>query len=77
MAALIPKTASLGEVIAAVFDEAALLSTDSGEVALLATRAVRHILRRGRPRRTQDVVAGARPARSRRSSRNHRRQASF
>jgi hypothetical protein len=40
------RTAALGEVIVAVFDKAALYSTDPREVARLATSALRHILRR-------------------------------
>jgi hypothetical protein len=40
------KTARLGDVIAAVFDEAARYSRDPREVSRLATRAVRHLMRR-------------------------------
>lgn len=43
-------TAQLGDVIAAVFDEAARYSTDPKQVARLATRAVQHLLRHSRVR---------------------------
>jgi len=43
-----PKTARLGELIAAVFDEAARYSTDPREVSRLATCAVSHLM--GQPR---------------------------
>jgi len=39
-------TARLGDLIAAAFDEAARYSTDPREVSRLATRAVRHLMRR-------------------------------
>ena len=39
------KTAPLGDLVVAVFDEAAHYSTDPREVSRLATRAVAHILR--------------------------------
>jgi hypothetical protein len=42
------KTAQLGELVVAAFDEAAQYSTDSPEVSRLATRAVMHMLRRAR-----------------------------
>jgi len=38
------KTALLGDLIAAVFDEAACYSTDPNQVSRLATQAVLHIL---------------------------------
>ena len=38
------KTARLGELIAAVFDEAARYSTDPKEVSRLATHAVSHLM---------------------------------
>ena len=50
------KTAELGELVAAVFDKAALYSTDPEEVSRLATRAVMHLLRRSR--RTQRRTSG-------------------
>lgn len=43
-------TAQLGDLIAAVFDEAARYSTDPKQVARLATRAVQHLLRHSRVR---------------------------
>jgi hypothetical protein len=42
------KTTRLGELITAVFDEAARHSADPREVSRLATRAVRHLMRRAR-----------------------------
>jgi hypothetical protein len=42
------RTAPLGELIAAAFDEAARHSADPKEVARLATQAVSHMLRRAR-----------------------------
>ena len=39
------KTASVGELIAAVFEEAAGYSADPREVSRLATHAVRHLMR--------------------------------
>ncbi|MBN1605005.1 MAG: hypothetical protein JW940_00145 [Polyangiaceae bacterium] len=39
-------TAPLGQLVAAVFDEAALCSDDSREVSRLATQAVVHLLER-------------------------------
>jgi hypothetical protein len=39
------KTAQLGELVAAVFDNAARYSTDPREVARLATQTVEHMLR--------------------------------
>jgi len=38
------KTAQLGELVVAAFDEAARFSTDPREVARLATQAVAHML---------------------------------
>ena len=56
-------TARLGDLVAAVFDEAAEYSKDPEEVSALATRAVAHILRRraGRPqaRRPKRMAIGA------------------
>ena len=40
------KTVQLGELVAAIFDEAALFSTDQLDVSRLATKAVRGILER-------------------------------
>jgi hypothetical protein len=40
------RTAQLGELIAAAFDEAARYTTDPERVSYLATQAVQHILRR-------------------------------
>lgn len=45
------ETAPLGELVAAVFDEAALYTSDPAEVSRLATRAVMNLLRRSRDRR--------------------------
>ena len=43
-------TATLGDLIVAIYDEAARYSTDSGEVSRLAAQAVNNILRQtGRP----------------------------
>lgn len=42
------KTAQLGELVAAVFDEAARYSADPREVSRLASRAVSHMVRCGR-----------------------------
>jgi|GEM_PF-3398992 len=42
------KTAKLGDLVAAVFDEAEQYSSDPLEVSRLATRAVTHMLRRAR-----------------------------
>jgi hypothetical protein len=42
------KTTQLGELVVAVFDEAARYSADSREVSRLATRAVSRIVRRSR-----------------------------
>ena len=42
------KTARLGELVAAVFDEASRYSTDPREVSRLATMAVMHMSRRTR-----------------------------
>jgi hypothetical protein len=44
------KTAQLGELVVAVFDEAAQYGTDPDEVSRMATRAVLHMLRRARGR---------------------------
>ena len=46
----IHKTAQLGELVVAVFDEAARYGTDPEEVSRIATRAVMHMLRRARGR---------------------------
>jgi hypothetical protein len=46
----VDKTAQLGQLVVAVFDEAAQYSSDPREVSRLATEAVMHILRR--PRKT-------------------------
>lgn len=42
------KTAQLGELVVAVYDEAGHYSTDPREVSRLATRAISHMVRRGR-----------------------------
>lgn len=42
------KTAQLGELVVAAFDQAARYSTDPREVSRLATQAVAHMLRRAR-----------------------------
>ena len=42
------KTARLGDLIAAAFDEAARYTTDPREVSRLATQAVRHLVRHAR-----------------------------
>ena len=42
----VPRTVELGDLVVAVFDEAAHYSTDPREVSRLATRAVMHVLRR-------------------------------
>jgi len=42
------RTALLGDIVAAVFDEAARYSREPLEVSLLATQAVSHLLRRPR-----------------------------
>ncbi len=46
MRANVHKTAQLGELVVAAFDQAARYSTDPEEVSRLATTAVMHILRR-------------------------------
>jgi hypothetical protein len=46
----IHETAQLGELVVAVFDEAARYGTDPEEVSRIATRAVMHMLRRARGR---------------------------
>ncbi|MBK9517943.1 MAG: hypothetical protein IPO09_11405 [Anaeromyxobacter sp.] len=49
-------TAPLGDLITAAFDGARGYSTDPGEVSLLATQAVAHMLRRlGRAASTSEV----------------------
>jgi hypothetical protein len=58
--------ARVGDLIVAAYDEAAQYSTDPAEVSRLATRAVIHILERGRgvPRarqRPSSVVLGLPP----------------
>lgn len=42
------KTAPLGELVAAVFDEAAQHASDPAEVSRLATQAVMNLVRRSR-----------------------------
>ena len=42
------ETAPLGELVAAIFDEAALYATDQVEVSRLATQAVMNLLRGSR-----------------------------
>lgn len=42
------ETAPLGELVAAVFDEAALYASDPAEVSRLATQVVMNLLRRSR-----------------------------
>jgi hypothetical protein len=51
MRAPIHKTAQLGELVVAVFDEAPQYGTDPEEVSRTATRAVMHIFRRARGQR--------------------------
>jgi len=52
------RTVQLGELVAVVFDEAARYSTDPREVSQLATRAVAHLMRRGKaPSRTARPLA--------------------
>ena len=48
MITTMPKTTQLGELVAAVFDEAAYYSADPREISRLATRAVAHLVRRSR-----------------------------
>ena len=48
MSTNVQQTAQLGELVVAAFDEAADYSSDPREVSRLATRAVMHLLRRGR-----------------------------
>ena len=50
------RTAQLGDLIAAAFDEAARYTTDPAHVSRLATRAVQHILRRA-PRKSAPKIA--------------------
>ena len=52
MRANLRKTAELGEVVAAAFDQAAAYSTDAREVAQLATQAIALMLRPQRRRLT-------------------------
>ncbi|HET9594156.1 MAG TPA: hypothetical protein VFP65_01175 [Anaeromyxobacteraceae bacterium] len=52
-------TVRLGDLIAAVFDEAAHYSTDPSEVSRLASQVVRHLLRRGGMLRVPLPAAGA------------------
>jgi len=42
------KTVSLGDLVVTTFDKAAQLTTDAREASLLATSAVRHMLRKAR-----------------------------
>jgi hypothetical protein len=51
MSTHVRRTAQLGELVAAFFDEAARYSDDPGEVSRLATRSLMHMLRR--PPRTR------------------------
>ena len=48
MSTQIHRTAELGEVVAAAFDEAARWTTAPREVSRLATQVVAHVLRRAR-----------------------------
>ena len=48
----VEKTAQLGELVAAAFDEAARYSADPREVSRLATQAVMHLLRSRRASRS-------------------------
>jgi len=43
-----PKTAPLGDLIAAAFDEAARYSAEPREISRLAIQAVRHLMRPAR-----------------------------
>jgi hypothetical protein len=45
MRTTVRKTAQLGDLVVAVFDQAAQYSTDPRTVSRLATRAVMHLLR--------------------------------
>ena len=45
MTSHVQKTAQFGDLVAAVFDQAMLHSSDPREVSLMATQAVEHILR--------------------------------
>ena len=54
------ETAPLGEVVAAVFDEAALQASDRAEVSRLATQAVMNLLRRSRGLRGPRALLDAR-----------------
>ena len=62
-------TAQLGDLIAAVFDEAARYSTDPKQVARLATRAVQHLLRHSRIRSGSPLSARISPTHPRRAAR--------
>jgi hypothetical protein len=56
------QTASLGQLVAAAFDEASRYSTDPDEVARLATEVVAQLRKRSRaafPRPSQASSAGA------------------
>jgi hypothetical protein len=55
------RTAKLGDLIVAAFDEAAFYSADPGEVSLLATQAIARLLRSAaRATPTQHTAAGPR-----------------
>lgn len=54
------ETAPLGELVAAVFDEAALYATDPVEVSRLATQAVMNLLRGSRGARGPRMPLDAR-----------------
>ena len=59
MATRTHRTVPLGDVVLAIFDEAARVSADPREVADLATAAVRRTLRRAARTSTADRVATA------------------
>jgi hypothetical protein len=54
------QTAELGDLVVAVFDEAAHFSSDPREVSRLATRTVTHILQRARKALTPPPPSSAR-----------------
>jgi hypothetical protein len=59
MRARYQKTAQLGDLVVAVFDEAARYSTDPRDVSRLATQAVGHMLRRAQRISISLATAGA------------------
>ena len=57
------RTAQLGELVVAVFDEAAQYSADPREVSRLATKTVMHMLQRARTRSSRPPSQAACTAR--------------